>query len=439
MLRSANSRPALYLRLLVLIMGTFACSFVTDRLSPQIELPLPAGTSGLIAYVGTDGNIYTIDQNGSQVGAITRNASEDGLTYLYPTWSPDGQRLSYLGATRIEGGGQDSTLFTANHDGKDSIKIYQNKDESPFYFYWSPDSKAITFLSVTASGSELSLSLLPARGGKVQLLSVGQPFYWDWSPDSQSIFIHTGGSMQTNPDARLALLIPDDTTSQVEMDLRPTAFQAPAWSPRGEEVLIAAESSDGRESLFLIDPAGNIKQTLYEIPGPMAFGWSPDASRIALLHSAGDPGGLLRGLKLLDPQAPGEEQIAVAEDTVAFFWSPDSRRIAYFQPVLSSPQPGEQGVSLTEQQILLSLFVYNLDSGSAHQVAQINPSNEFLNIFPFFDQYQRSATLWSPDSQHLVVSAQDNSGNAGIYVVDANGGVDPVRIADGNLAFWSWK
>jgi len=439
MLRSTGYHPALYLRLLILVMGTIGCSFVSDRLSTRIEQPVPTGTSGLIAYAGTDGNIYTVDQNGNQVEAITRNAGEDGLSYLHPTWSPDGQRLSYLGVKPFQDGGQESTLFTADHDGRDSIKIYQNKEESPFYFYWSPDSKVITFLSITASGSELGLSLLPERGGKAKLLSVGQPFYWDWSPDSRSIFIHTGGSVQFNPDARLALLIPDDTTTQIEVDLRPTGFQAPAWSPRGEELLIAAESSDGRENLYLIDPAGNIKQTLNKTSGPMAFAWSPDASWIALLHSASDPGGLLRGLKLLDPQAPGKEQVVVAEDTVAFFWSPDSRKIAYFQPVLSSPQPGKQGVSQAEPQILLSLFVYNLDSGSADQVAQINPSDEFLNLFPFFDQYQRSATLWSPDSQHLVVSAKDNSGTAGIYVVDASGGMDPVRIADGNLAFWSWK
>ena len=439
MIRHTRFPPALYLKLLILVMGSIGCSFVTDRLSVRTELPAPAGTSGLIAYVGTDGNIYAIDQNGTQKVAITHNAGEEDLSYLYPTWSPDGKRLSYLAAKRIEDGKRESTLFTANHDGTDSIIIYQNQDESPFYFYWSPDSKVITFLSITASGSELSLSLVPARGGKVQLLSVGQPFYWDWSPDSRSIFIHTGGSGQFNPDARLALLVPGDTTNQVEVDLRPTGFQAPAWSPRGEELLIAAESSEGRESLFLIDPAGNIKQTVNETPGPMAFAWSPDASRIALLHSASDPSGLLRGLKLLEPQAPGEEQIVVAQDTVAFFWSPDSRKIAYFQPVLSSPQPGEQGVSQTEPQILLSLFVYNLDSESANQVAQLNPSNEFLNIFPFFDQYQRSVTLWSPDSQHLVVSAQDDSGVDGIYVVNASGEGNPVRIADGNLAFWSWK
>ena len=439
MIRRTNLQSILYLRLLILVTGTIGCSFVTNRLSSRIKQPSTSETSGVIVYVGTDGNIHTIDQNGEQERLVTHDAGEDNLSYLYPTWSPDSRRISYLAIKLISGVEQESTLYTVNREGQQAKQIYRSTQDSPFYFYWSPDSEKISFLSATTSGNELSLSLVPARGGEVQTLGFGQPFYWDWSPDSQSIFIHTGGSAQSNPDAMLALLVPGETLQQTELDLHPGAFQAPAWSPHGEELLITTESGGDQEALMLIDPAGKIIRTVDETAGPQAFAWSPDASRIALLHSANDTSGLLRGLKLLDPQAPGDKQEVISEDTVAFFWSPDSRKIAYLQPVFSSPQPDVQGVAQTRPQVLLSLMIYNLDSKSTHQAALFNPTDEFLNLIPFFDQYHRSITLWSPDSQHLVLSANEDSGSSSIYVVDASGDEDSVRIADGNLAFWSWK
>jgi len=62
----------------------------------------------------------------------------------------------------------------------------------------------------------------------------------------------------------------------------------------------------------------------------------------------------------------------------------------------------------------------------------------FLNIFPFFDQYQRSATIWSPDSRYLVVSAIANESTQGLFIVPASGDFEPRFLTEGRLGFWSW-
>ena len=81
--------------------------------------------------------------------------------------------------------------------------------------------------------------------------------------------------------------------------------------------------------------------------------------------------------------------------------------------------------------------MYDLQSGDIKQVAAFEPQI-FKQVLPFFDQYQRSGTIWSPDSKNLVLSALDNSGSPGILVAGIDGG--PLqKIADGDLAFWSWK
>ncbi len=58
--------------------------------------------SGLIAYVGVDGNIYTINQAGGDKASITQDATlqseDDGirLSYFLPTWSPDAKQFAFI-------------------------------------------------------------------------------------------------------------------------------------------------------------------------------------------------------------------------------------------------------------------------------------------------------------------------------------------------------
>src|SRR6185503_21387180 len=58
--------------------------------------------SGLIAYVGADGNIFVSDQAGGNLKQLTKDAklpqnqSEPYLLYQYPTWSQDGNLLAFV-------------------------------------------------------------------------------------------------------------------------------------------------------------------------------------------------------------------------------------------------------------------------------------------------------------------------------------------------------
>jgi len=397
--------------------------------------------------VGTDGNIYTIDQNAGNRSAITQDAGEGGLVYSDPIWSPDSNRLSYIGVS-----GRASTVFTADPNGSNPIQVYTSREYTPFYFYWSPDSQYVSFLSGTLTDSDLSLQIVPARGGETRILDTGQPYYWDWSPDSQTIFIHTGGAFESNPDARLATLSPEPGKPIEPLDLRPTSFQAPAWSPGGDKLLLAIDSQEAEGTLAIVSPGGELLQELDVLNGPTAFAWSPDGSRVAWLYSRSGAQGLLRGLKVVEP-GPAQEAIVVAdENVVAFFWSPDSNKIAYILPSLPSDRSpdtetigrksGLRTIGQRRQpdlQISLRIKVYDLESGDNLEVIQFVPSEDFLNILPFFDQFHRSSRLWSPDRNHLVISAIDERGDPGIFVIDAAGGEESIRIASGVMAYWSWK
>jgi hypothetical protein len=87
----------------------------------------------------------------------------------------------------------------------------------------------------------------------------------------------------------------------------------------------------------------------------------------------------------------------------------------------------------------LELHIAEARSGDTRRIAAFQPTETFLGLFPFFDQYQRSVTIWSPDSNYLVVSAVASEEQQGLFIVPASGDYEPRFLAEGNVGFWSWK
>ena len=142
---------------------------------------------------------------------------------------------------------------------------------------------------------------------------------------------------------------------------------------------------------------------------------------------------------MLDSTHPDLHNEIVQGDLAAFFWSPDGQKIAYFSPETGGPSASLfQTVSQTKPSANLVVRVYDRISGDTKEVATFAPTVSFQQVLPYYSQYQRSATIWSPDSQNLVLSGVDSTGENVIYTVGADGSQFQ-KIADGDLAFWSWK
>jgi Tol biopolymer transport system component len=435
----------IYAAALLVVAITLSCTMVTGIFSKQLQILGSDGLMGLIAYVGTDGNIYTIARDGKQQTAITQDANpspdsgEAGRIYQYPTWSPNGRKLAFMGFTGSLQTELQARLYTASSNGKERVEAFSSQDYFPFYLFWSPNSQYVTFLSNASGGNGLTLHMAAAAGGNSQILGNGQPFYWDWSPDNKVIIVHTGGAASDNPDARMALFELDGSIQKKELDLKPASFRAPAWSPGGKEMVLATESQAGGGELVLAGRDGNVKRVLTQLSGPVAFAWSPDGGSLAYTNPVeGDLSGLLKRLILIDPAQPDVGKDIIQGAVVAFFWSPDNQKIAYFKVSLDNPIEVSLRNTQSSSKINLEVQVYDLRSGETKQVAAFHPTNAFLQVFPFFDQYQRSGTIWSPDSKNLVLAAIDNNGGSSILVVGAEGGQSQ-KIAEGDLAFWSWK
>lgn len=413
---------------------------------PQSELlTLFERKSGLIAYIGLDGNVYVVDQAGGSEVQITDDASVSANAtfaryYNFPTWSPDSQKLGYVS---ISGTGQDditSSIFVSNTDSSNQIEVYSGDKGIPIYFSWSPDSSNLSFIASIPGGDGMALRMVSASGENSQVIDVGAPFYWDWLPDASGMVVHTGGSTQQSALARLALLSLGEGVIEEGLFVQPSYFQSPELSPDGMKLLVSTPTDDGKNALVITDRLGVIQSAVATFGGSTAFSWSPDGKRVALIHSE-QPATITRGkLSFVDADSdqPSALRTVALDDVIAFYWSPDSTQVVLFVPVrATSDEQSETAGQATR--IFLKMYTADAKTAKTKLLATFNPSDDFLRTLPYFDQYSRSSTIWSPDTRNLVVSAIGGDGLPGIFVVPASGNTQPRPLAEGTLAFWSWR
>ena len=400
--------------------------------------------SGTIAFLAADGNIYTTDQGGTSQTQITTDAFVEGESYRFynmPTWSPDNQSLAFASfAGDSSDAPSDVALLTANPDGSNLVTAYSSPNFVIFY-YWSPDGKRVGFISETPTNS-LVFQVVPREGGDATLVDAGSPYYWTWAPDSSAVMAHAG-TVGSAALSHVSLLKLDPQVAEYGLDLQPGQFKAPAFSPDGSQVLVAAEVTSNTSALLLTDAFGDNALTLAEYTGHIAFVWSPDGKRVAYLTTTGtsvvEPG----QLTVVDPAGQQQPVTLEGAQVYAFFWSPDNKKLAYF---VETPAEEVEAADVTASSLLvspdnfvLSLRVMDVNSGKTHAVADFVGTERFLQILPYFDQYDQAMTIWSPDSKNMLLSAYRGDGAPGIWVAAESGNLEPRFIAPGWVGAWSWK
>lgn len=400
--------------------------------------------AGRITYVGVDGNIYVNNQSGTGELQITTDADLPTQTdnegsfryYQFPTWSHDGQQLAFVGLNTTTQATEDATLYTAtiSDDGEAPAltEVYNHTTRVPFYLYWSPDNENLTFLS-SASNSQMMLQLATANGEHTQVLDIGQPLYWSWAPDGQQLLIHIDGTAVTS---RLSFLSVNGNVVEQGLSYGVIQFQAPAWSPDGSHILLAGATASDERGILLTDNEGRLQEVVEPLAENqvIAFGWAPTSDQFAYIIATNPESGLIGQLVV---QGVGEDanRLTIDEPVAAFFWAPDGNQLAYFVP----QQPAEPSSEGESPPLVLALRLLEVSSGTKTTLTTFQPTPAFVNMLAFFDQYQQSATIWSPDSKNLVVSGFYQSPNPEILIVSTESNLQPRAIGNGLMAYWSWR
>jgi TolB protein len=391
-----------------------------------------------LAAVGADGNIYTMDRNGGALVQVTSDVTPTGTgglrrLYLYPNWSPDGRQMAYVG---VSSDGQSRILTTGPRDAQ-IHEVFSSADRVPIYLSWSPDSRRLAFLAQN-DNDELALEYANGDGSPGGELGKGSPFYFSWAPDSGSLISHVGGSRRASADAYVGAHAFDGAEPR-SLDLAPSNFLAPAFSPDGREVLTAIMGATENDNVLVAsDRQGSNPRTIAKFGGFIAFAWSPNGRQVAYLVTPAGRLGQNSQMHMVD--ADGRNDRVIADDSpIAFFWSPDGSKLAYLTiargtegRLLPVSEPAQQTALLIEWK------VFNTADGAVISLARFTPTDQYAAIIPYSDQYGQSLRIWSPDSTALVYAARDRDNSNGIYVVDIARG-ESRRVASGTMAAWSWQ
>jgi Tol biopolymer transport system component len=399
-------------------------------------------SSGLICFVAADGNVRLIDQKGGRERPLTADAGQDtGSTIVYaaPTWSPDGRLLAFARyAVAADRTLSDASLLTAGVDGSGAARVVSGKRLHPFYLSWSPDSRKVSLLSQVEGENALELGVATAgKEGEYHTLDKGSPYYWDWRGDGSAVVVHVNiGQGGGDAGERLSILTVDPLPARRDIKVDSGLFQAPNVSPDGSSVAYVVTTPQGF-TLHVRELDGVGERTVASGVGGAYFAFSPGGTHIAYLSAISSqpvPAGKITVVDLKGHAAP---RTVPDEPVFAFYWAPDGRALAFLAPDSSGavdPMFFSGGGS-----VVLRLMGCDPATGRTWLIARFPASRGFLSVIPFFDQYQRSSTIWSPDSHFIVFTALAADGNSGLFVARSDGDLKPRFIASGDEAFWSRK
>lgn len=400
-------------------------------------LSVAAGQSR-IAFITPEGQLATVDPAGEALTVLS--SGEQRLQF--PAWSPDGTRIAAVGAD-LNGG----FVHIYEDDVNSSpVEIYRSDRQTPFYLYWSPDSKRVSLLANYPGGIGLFIA---EAGQPEQLLTTGSPFYWQWTDNAQQLLIHAGFS---GSGSRLGFT--SRVADTLEENLAPPGrFQAPGISPSGTFLAYGAVTQRGPELVLSSRPGFGTEALERTVAhnGLVALSWSPINDELAFMSPVQDSRTFFGPIQLLDAET-GLLEPLTNNVALAFFWSPDGRYIAYLTPFrqddddfaewdapqpISTPQYAQQTVQ--RQAARLSLYVIEVAERSERLVTTFAPSPQFINQFlPFFDQYALSHRVWSPDSDALVFSVIDlEDPSLRVAVIGLDG--TQTFVGDGDMPFWNQR
>jgi Tol biopolymer transport system component len=409
-----------------LIIFVFASSAPAAVITPIADVaPL-----NRLAVIDND-RIYTINPDGLNQLDLQHSGSVPTAALI---WSHAGQRLMFVETERNR-----SRLISARPDGEASLILFEaDRLSAPFYLNGSPDDRSVAFL-IPSERAAMELHIASTdRPDSARLVLTGQPNYASWSPDSRSLLAHIGGDQ---PDAFIGT-VELSSTPPVKIETRPAAFQAPVWLPAETDSWLYARQQ-GLRSELVLNAAGTV-ETLATFDSGVAFTLAPDGQQAAYALNTPDSF-LYNGLTVID-LATRATQTVYQGNLVGFFWSPDGKQIAYLTGALVEPASigragGLAAPAMPQGRRVLQLtwHVIDLTSGQTIDLNTFEPTESFIYLLTYFDQFAQSTALWSPDSRSLVYTGIPLIGKRGVYVVDTQQPAESPRfIGPGDFAIWSW-
>ena len=304
--------------------------------------------------------VYVMEVDGSDVQRV----SEPGLAFcLYLSWSPDGQRVAYVGTTGDPFKEQvtDSGVWVSQAGGAEHIRVSDTITTvlgiAPA---WSPDGTRLAFAARGERAGQdeptSTLYVVRADGSEIER---SVPLPWTvtdlaWSPTGEA-WLFVGGSLDTEMSVHVLSSQADGGEEMVEFYRGALAAD---WSPDGSQVVVGDYQS---RTLLVLERDQEPRQVAQLPLQPVEVAWSPDGARVAVAVASSIRQGYSTGLYVVTLQT-GELTTVVRDEGWLGWpaWSPDGQRLLFTM----GPLRQRTGTELP----YANLWTYELASGALEQL-----------------------------------------------------------------------
>ena len=203
----------------------------------------------------------TAGESGAAAGATFQPLTTQSGVELFPTISPDGKTVVYVG---YSSGNAD--LYLQRVDGRNAISLTRDTPEDDVQPAFSPDGSQIAFRSERAGGG---IFLMGATGESVRRLT-DSGFNPAWSPDGKEIVVGDEGvqtPLSRNVTSRLWAV---DVATGAKRVVTPGDAVQPSWSPHGHRI-----AHWGRQQ-------GRHHRDVWTVPAVPRAGDKPGAGAVAV-------------------------------------------------------------------------------------------------------------------------------------------------------------
>ena len=387
--------------------------------------------------------VLVVPATGGKVRKVPLQGSPDILGI---SLSPDGKTLALASTEQtVRGWRRPPRIYTVPVEGGIPRSLTDGPTIEPSF---SPDGKKIACVRIISDKpyrGRFQLGLIPAGGGKpVPVADAGEPYQQPiWSPDGKAIAFLTYPRKKNEYEARVVRFADDGTALRdvtriplphqprkvagwsadgkiglvlqgpryvaiytvpvsggIPTQVTPPGLAAdPNWTPDGKEIFfrwgrgqLASVPSGGGEVSIVLKRSN--EEVVEAVPGG-GTAVSPDGTRVVFSgYRAG-----MEGVHIwTNPIEGGEPKQLTRGPTESRFpcWSPDGKWVAF----LRAERGGQQGT------VVLNIYIVAADGGPIRQITTTP------------DDVAWSTIAWSPDGKLLAYFSRDKK----LKVIPAEGG-----------------
>jgi Tol biopolymer transport system component len=332
-------------------------------------------------------NIWVLTRATGKLTEIT-HATGGGTNYYYPTWSPDGQQITFVDTNHA--------IDTVAADGQGPITtLYSNPADTFYSPTWSPDGKSLAYTALVNQGT---LTQLFVNGQAVSGDEDVFAFPARWPADDTLIYAADGKILERNLTGGAVTAIPFSAKvsfKRAAYPMKPHDFESTAKEPV-TGILTPELSPDGRHIVFVAlnqlweMTIGHKPHELTHDPYAKATpAWSPNGKYLA--YSTDRDGPMAIYIRNMDTGHTHKLTAAFAGAEAKLAWSPDGKQIA-FESALDS-EAGSQG-----------LYVADVATGKFRQI--FGPANETGAQYEI--AFEPGSPTWGPDSDTIALAVQQS-------------------------------